>query len=160
MDWVQFFEKTRVAANVESFAKLAPKLGISDGAISHYRTGRRTPEVWVVADCLRIQGHPNPEKAAISIMKSEARTSPERSFWKRLAATATLIAVGVVGQAQMPAQAHSGASAPSMYIMLRRGGGWLGEVAWAGKILWTWLAHKLRPRRSQGKGSFEACTAA
>lgn len=95
MDWVEFFEKTRQAAGVESFAKLAPKLGISDGAISHYRTGKRVPQVWVVAECLKIQGHPQPEKAAIQIMKSEAQTSPERHFWKRLAATAMALCLAV-----------------------------------------------------------------
>ncbi len=95
MDWVEFFEKTRQAAGVESFAKLAPKLGISDGAISHYRTGKRVPQVWVVAECLKIQGHPQPEKAAIQIMKSEAQTSPERHFWKRLAATAMALMLAV-----------------------------------------------------------------
>ncbi|MCM5526685.1 DUF3693 domain-containing protein [Xanthomonas hortorum] len=95
MNWVEFFEQTRVAAGVESFAKLAPKLGISDGAISHYRTGKRVPQVWVVAECLKLQGHPQPEKAAIQIMKSEAQTSPERTFWKRLAATAMTLAIGV-----------------------------------------------------------------
>lgn len=95
MDWVEFFEKTRQAAGVESFAKLAPKLGISDGAISHYRTGKRVPQVWVVAECLNIQGHPQPEKAAIQIMKSEAQTSPERHFWKRLAATAMALCLAV-----------------------------------------------------------------
>lgn len=95
MDWVEFFEKTRLAAGVESFAKLAPKLGISDGAISHYRTGKRVPQVWVVAECLKIQGHPQPEKAAIQIMKSEAQTSPERHFWKRLAATAMALMLAV-----------------------------------------------------------------
>ncbi|WP_161963884.1 DUF3693 domain-containing protein [Xanthomonas arboricola] len=95
MNWVEFFEQTRVAAGVESFAKLAPKLGISDGAISHYRTGKRVPQVWVVAECLKLQGHPQPEKAAIQIMKSEAQTSPERTFWKRLAATAMTLALGV-----------------------------------------------------------------
>lgn len=93
MDWADFFERTRVAANVESFSKLAPLLEISDGAIGHYRQGRRVPQVWVVAAALKIQGHPTPEKAAIEIMKKAALTSPERTFWKRLAATATLLAV-------------------------------------------------------------------
>lgn len=108
MDWVGFFEKTRVAAGVESFAKLAPKLGISDGAISHYRTGKRVPQVWVVAECLKIQGHPEPEKAAIQIMKSEAQTSPERHFWKRLAASAMALCLAV-GLA-LPYNAHAAAT--------------------------------------------------
>lgn len=105
MDWGEFFEKTRVAAGAESFARLAPKLGISDGAISHYRTGKRVPQVWVVAECLKIQGHPQPEKAAIQIMRSEAQTSPERSFWKRLAAS-TVAVLMVVGYA-MPSPARA-----------------------------------------------------
>lgn len=95
MDWAEFFERTRVAAGAKSFAELAPKLGITDGAISHYRTGKRVPQVWTVAECLRVQRHPAPEKAAIEIMKREATTSPERAFWKRLAATAALLAVVV-----------------------------------------------------------------
>ena len=112
MDWGDFFEKTRVAAKVESFSKLAPLLGITDGAIGHYRQGRRVPQVWVVAEALKIQGHPHPEKAAITIMKAAALTSPERTFWKRLSASAvgiallaaTLLAVGVPGSAYASAQ--------------------------------------------------------
>ncbi|MEA9822294.1 DUF3693 domain-containing protein [Xanthomonas campestris pv. raphani] len=123
MDWVEFFEKTRLAAGVESFAKLAPKLGISDGAISHYRTGKRVPQVWVVAECLKLQGHPQPEKAAIQIMKSEAQTSPERSFWKRLAATAMTLALGV--SLALPVRAEAAVkgfqSSAEVYIM-RNGG--------------------------------------
>lgn len=110
MDWADFFDKTREAAGADSFAKLAPKIGVTDGAISHYRTGKRVPQVWVVAECLKLQGHPQPEKAAITIMKSEAQTSPERTFWKRLAATATLLlAVMVLNAAPAPAQAVSAA---------------------------------------------------
>ena len=140
MDWADFFERTRLAAGVESFSKLAPLLGITDGAIGHYRQGRRVPQVWVVADALRIQGHPQPEKAAIEIMKAAALTSPERNFWRRLAATATLLAVGVLGGALQPAQAAT------------RGFSQLPDCAlcairyWA-QILRDWLAHKLhRPR--------------
>ncbi|MFL4518728.1 DUF3693 domain-containing protein [Stenotrophomonas pavanii] len=95
MDWNDFFERTRVAAKVESYSKLAPLLGITDGAIGHYRMGRRVPQVWVVADALRIQGHPEPEKQAIEIMKRAALTSPERAFWKRLAATAMALCLAV-----------------------------------------------------------------
>lgn len=123
MDWVEFFEKTRQAAGVESFAKLAPKLGISDGAISHYRTGKRVPQVWVVAECLKIQGHPQPEKAAIQIMKSEAQTSPERHFWKRLAATAMALclAVGFALPHKVQAAVPGSDKAHVVYIMRNHG---------------------------------------
>ena len=102
MDWIAFFERTRKAADVDSYAKLAPLIGVTDGAISHYRVGRSVPQVWVVADCLRIQGHPEPEKAAIEIMRIAARTQPERSFWKKLAAAATVVMLTTGGM--LPAQ--------------------------------------------------------
>jgi len=122
MDWSDFFEKTRVAAKAESFSKLAPMLGITDGAIGHYRQGRRVPQVWVVADALRIQGHPEPEKAAIQIMKQAALTSPERTFWKRLAATAMtlfLLVGAAIGAHEKASQIQEVArpKMTAMYIM-------------------------------------------
>lgn len=105
MDWADFFERTRVAAGVDSFSKLAPLLEITDGAIGHYRQGRRVPQVWVVAQALTIQGHPTPEKAAIEIMKKAALTSPERAFWKRLGATAALLMIVVAPT--LSQQAHA-----------------------------------------------------
>lgn len=117
MDWNDFFERTRVSAKVESYSKLAPLLGITDGAIGHYRMGRRVPQVWVVADALRIQGHPEPEKQAIEIMKRAALTSPERTFWKRLAATAMTLALGVGLASPRDVQAATGGidAAPSIH---------------------------------------------
>ncbi|UXY46633.1 DUF3693 domain-containing protein [Stenotrophomonas maltophilia] len=119
MDWNDFFERTRVAAKVESYSKLAPLLGITDGAIGHYRMGRRVPQVWVVADALRIQGHPEPEKQAIEIMKRAALTSPERTFWKRLAATAMALCLAVGFALPHKAQAAAAGfdKAQAVYIM-------------------------------------------
>ena len=91
MNWSDFFDRTLAASTAENWSQLAPMLGISDGAISHYRTGKRVPQVWVVAEALKVQGHPAPEKAAIEVMKAAALTSPERAFWKRLAATAAML---------------------------------------------------------------------
>ncbi|HHA2457036.1 TPA: DUF3693 domain-containing protein [Stenotrophomonas maltophilia] len=137
MDWVEFFEKTRQAAGVESFAKLAPKLGISDGAISHYRTGKRVPQVWVVAECLKIQGHPQPEKAAIQIMKSEAQTSPERHFWKRLAATAMalMLAVGFALPHDVQAMPQPGSALHDIHYAQS----WIGRIRAFVSSAWQWL---------------------
>jgi hypothetical protein len=137
MDWVEFFEKTRQAAGVESFAKLAPKLGISDGAISHYRTGKRVPQVWVVAECLKIQGHPQPEKAAIQIMKSEAQTSPERHFWKRLAATAMalMLAVGFALPHDVQAMPQHGSALHDIHYA----NSWIGRIRAFVSSAWQWL---------------------
>jgi hypothetical protein len=119
MDWNAFFEKTLQASGVESYAKLAPKLGVSDGAISHYRTGKRTPQAWVVAAALRIQGSEQPEREAADLMKAAAPTSTERSFWKRLASAAALVLY--IGAAlPSPATAHvidSAGHSPTLYIM-------------------------------------------
>ncbi len=107
MDWADFFERTRVAAGVESFSKLAPLLDITDGAIGHYRQGRRVPQVWVVAAALQIQGHPTPEKAAIEIMKKAALTSPERTFWKKLAGTTAMLLCAIGFSSAMPGKAYA-----------------------------------------------------
>lgn len=136
MDWADFFERTRVAAGVDSFSKLAPLLEITDGAIGHYRQGRRVPQVWVVAQALTIQGHPTPEKAAIEIMKKAALTSPERAFWKRLGATAALLMIVVAPTLSQQAHAatlhalpHAAAMADTGAVMqvvlcIMRNGSW------------------------------------
>lgn len=131
MDWNDFFERTRVSAKVDSYSKLAPLLGITDGAIGHYRMGRRVPQVWVVADALRIQGHPEPEKQAIEIMKRAALTSPERTFWKRLAATAMALAIGVGFTLPRDVQASVGHSATDPVYIMRKSGTY-GGVASSG----------------------------
>lgn len=134
MDWADFFERTRVAAKVDSFSKLAPKVGITDGAIHHYRTGNRIPQVWVVADCLRVQGHPEPEKAAIQIMKDEARTPTERTFWKRLAATAMTLVIGVSLALPVRAEAvlERFEASPSIHYAKWRIGRHDREFVWSG----------------------------
>lgn len=146
MDWADFFERTRVAAGVDSFSKLAPLLEITDGAIGHYRQGRRVPQVWVVAQALTIQGHPTPEKAAIEIMKKAALTSPERAFWKRLGATAALLMIVVAPTLSQQAHAatlhalpHAAAMTDTgavmqvvLGIMRNRGWGSLSGGGWHG----------------------------
>lgn len=121
MNWTEFFDRTLAASKAENWSQLAPMLGISDGAISHYRTGKRVPQVWVVAEALRVQGHPAPEKAAIEVMKAAALTSPERAFWKRLAATAVLglcvMATTLPGVAKAATTAFQPESGQGMHIM-------------------------------------------
>ena len=95
MDWGKFFEDTRRGAGVESFAKLAPLLHVTDGAISNYRTGKNVPSAWVVAKALKLQGHENPEREAARIMKEAAKSADERAFWRKLG-TAAILALAVV----------------------------------------------------------------
>jgi len=150
MDWADFFERTRVAAKVDSFSKLAPLLSISDGAIGHYRQGRRVPQVWVVAEALKIQGHAEPEKAAIQIMKQAALSSEERTFWRRLAATAMTLAIGFGLALPQQAQADSGGVSGLQTIHYAKS--WVARrIAW---VLW-WL-QSLLPSRSPSETEIEA----
>jgi hypothetical protein len=150
MDWNEFFEKTRKAADVESFSKLAPMLGITDGAIGHYRQGRRVPQVWVVADALRIQGHPEPEKAAIQIMRQAALTSPERTFWKRLSATAMTLAIGISLTSPAHVQAAEKGVSAAPFIHYAK---WLmGRLRW----VWLWISSHLPSRPPKDSGEIEA----
>lgn len=118
MDWNAFFEKTLAASGADSYAKLAPKLGVSDGAISHYRTGKRTPQAWVVAAALRIQGSSNPEREAAELMKGAAPTSSERAFWRRLSAAAALVLL--VGAAALPSPAAARDASNVYYVKFLR----------------------------------------
>lgn len=157
MDWDDFFIKTRDAAGVDSFSKLAPKLEITDGAIGHYRSGRQIPSVWVVADALRIQGHPNPEKAAVEIMRAEARTSTERRFWKRLAATAMMLcmAVGLASPIDAKAAARVGDDA-TVYTLCEMA--YRGIRRFVGST-WRWIRlwiDSCFPARTPGKDQLEA----
>lgn len=157
MDWDDFFVKTRDAAGVDSFSKLAPKLDITDGAIGHYRSGRQIPSVWVVADALRIQGHPNPEKAAVEIMRAEARTSTERRFWKRLAATAMtlLVGVGLASPGDVQAAVHASITSTD-YTLCEKGFGAIRRFVGSG---WRWLRlwiDSCFPAGTPGKDAIEA----
>lgn len=67
MDWDQFFERTRVAAGVDSFAKLAPKLGVTDGAKRNRPPSRladtqqaRTRKEWVTSGWVVNSGQRQP----------------------------------------------------------------------------------------------------
>lgn len=59
-------------------------------ALTHGQTGSESAGV---ADALCMQVHPKLEKQAIEILEHAALTSPGRTFWKRLAATATAMAL-------------------------------------------------------------------
>lgn len=121
MDWATFFDKTRIAAGAKSFTELAPKLGVTDGAISHYRTGKRVPSAWTVAACLKIQGVKDPEKQAAKIMVDATNNAQERAFWRRFAAAAAVGAVTLCAMqisADGPALlAFAAPAMPGMHIM-------------------------------------------
>lgn len=95
MDWNAFFARTSEAAGVETNAELAPLIGVSKAAISHYRTGKRVPPAWTVAACLKLQHHPEPEREAARIMLSTAHSTAERAFWRRLGAAAAVATVAL-----------------------------------------------------------------
>ena len=156
MDWIAFFEQTRVAAKVDSLAKLAPLLGVTDGAISHYRVGRRIPQVCVVAEALKIQGHPQPEKAAIQIMKNVALSSTERTFWKKLAASAAAVLLVActlpgIGANEAKATANAGTGyerAADVYIMRSHGRNAAQGFLTVGWLIALWLKWRFSTRKA------------
>lgn len=120
MDWVAFFEQTRNAAKAKNFVELAAMLKISDGAISHYRTGKRLPTAWIIANCLKLQGHASPEQEAAKILREEAHSAEERAFWKRLTTAAAAALLCVVMQPAPAKEINNlgGVEFRPMYIML------------------------------------------
>lgn len=106
MNWTEFFAQTMRAVNVESYAQLAPRLGVSKAAISHYATGKRVPQAWVVAAALKLQGDATPEKSAAQILRDAAVTSEERAFWKRMASAAAVVLAVLLTGAPIRADAY------------------------------------------------------
>lgn len=119
MDWNAFFARTCEAAGVETNAELAPLIGVSKAAVSHYRTGKRVPPAWTVAACLKLQGHAEPEREAARIMLGTAHSTAERAFWRRLGAAATVAAVALFAAPVATIQA-AGTSAQCILCSVRR----------------------------------------
>lgn len=110
MNWDAFFLRTCEAAGVSTNAELAPKLGLTPAAVSHYRTGKRTPPAWIVHECLVLQGDDDPERETARIMLEFAHTKQERAWWRRLAAAAAIATVAIclpIGRAEAQGFGHA-----------------------------------------------------
>lgn len=133
------------ATGAKNDSELAKHLGIKPAAVSNYRRGVSLPNAVVCATLAGLTGEPLARVLGI-IGEARAISSDEKAVWRRLAATATLLAVAVLGTPQAHAEAvFKGFSAKPDCALCEMS--WRAAIRYYGGLLRDWLAHKLhRPR--------------
>ena len=135
-------DAARKALGVTSDAEFARKLGVSRGTIANWKSGYSLPDTVMCATLAGLTGEPLAKVLGI-VGEARAVSREEKAVWRKLAATAALLAVAVLGAAQKPVQAAEiGTEADPIHIMRN-------NLLWWGRLLRDWLAHKLhRPKPS------------
>jgi hypothetical protein len=108
----------RAAFPNESQAALARRAGLGVQRFNNYCTGIRTMDVDAVIGCAQALGWD--VRATVAQHEMETAPTPRvKALWRRLAATAALLAVGVLGSAQerVYAAAQPSSDAAEMCIM-------------------------------------------
>jgi len=156
MEIGEIIDRAKAAIGAESDSALSRHLGLSRTAVGNWRSGVSLPDP---VSCERLAGLTGIPLARVLGIVGEARahSREEKAVWRKLAASATLLALVVLGSEQQPAQAAEiGVEADSVYIMRNRGG--LGKgLRYLGRILRDWLGFALG-RARKPEGSIEAFT--
>ena len=97
-------DAARKALGVTSDAEFARKLGVSRGTIANWKSGYSLPDTVMCATLAGLTGEPLAKVLGI-VGEARAVSREEKAVWRKLAATAALLAVGVLGGALQPAQA-------------------------------------------------------
>ncbi|WP_374013965.1 hypothetical protein [Pseudoxanthomonas koreensis] len=117
MNIAQIIDRAKKAAGVESDSAFSKYLGLSRTAVGNWRSGVSLPDT---VSCERLAGLTGLPLAQVLGMVGEARahSAAEKAVWRRLAATATLLAVAVLGAAQVTAPAGLiSQNPPGLHIM-------------------------------------------
>jgi transcriptional regulator with XRE-family HTH domain len=125
MDSVQFLDAVRARHGIPSDNKLAQFLGMTQGRVATYRTGRRKLDQDACVKIAKALELP-PEHVFAAVQAERAKRTEHRRIWERLAKLAktahVLAVVGLVGVAVSDV-GHSASSAEfnnKLYIMRSR----------------------------------------
>lgn len=118
MNVAELLDAAKKAQGFETDMALAKALGISRSAVSAWRNGTKGPDPVQSAALAGYTGIPLAKVLGI-VGEARAISAKEKAVWRRLAATATLLAVGVLGSAQerVYAAAQPSSDAAEMCIM-------------------------------------------
>lgn len=128
-------DAAKKAQGFETDMALAKALGVSRSAVSAWRNGVKTPDTVQAAALAGYTGIPLAKVLGI-VGEARAISAKEKAIWRRLATSAALLAIGVLGVPQAPAVADSGRNFAvngdtAHYVKLR---GWLWSLL---KLLWS-----------------------
>ncbi|WP_430541829.1 DUF3693 domain-containing protein [Xanthomonas fragariae] len=119
------------AVHAKNDTELAKALGIKPAAVSNYRRGVSLPNAVVCATLAGLTGEPLAKVIGV-VGEARAISSDEKAVWRRLAATAMTIAIGVSlalpGRAEASTDRNAGHTfksdnAHALYIMRNQGSG-------------------------------------
>lgn len=108
MDIPALLDAAKTAQGFETDMALAKALGVSRSAVSAWRNGQKGPDPVQSAALAGYTGIPLAKVLGI-VGEARAISVKEKAVWRRLAATATLLAVVVLNAAPAPAQAPTAA---------------------------------------------------
>lgn len=113
-------ERAKAGAGIDSDYRLAKIIGITHGAMSHYRMGRTLPNEKVIEQLCALSGD-DPDLIAAQIQAARAPNEAAKNLWLRIAArlgggvsTAVLSVLFTIGLIALPADPAQAASAQSL----------------------------------------------
>lgn len=156
MDVQKLLDAAKEAQSIATDKGLAEALGVTKQAVSNWRKGVSLPDTVTCATLAGLTGIPLARVLGV-IGEARAISREEKAVWRKLAATAALLAVGVLGSFPGLSQAAQGQekAGPDIHYAKYR----MGALGWLGRLFWTWLAHKL-PRKKPDPGNIEASVCA
>lgn len=138
----------RQVRKLETDSALAAALGVSRQTVNNWRQGRNTPDAVACATIAGLSGEPLAKVIGIA-GEQRAISREEKAVWRKLAATAALLAVVVFPALTEHAQA---ATNEPKTAQSRHYAKWLIGLAW------HWLAQRLRkPKPSPGNLEASIC---
>ena len=96
--------RAKDATGSKNDTELAARLGVRPSAVSNYRREVSLPNPVVCATLAGLTGEPLARVLGI-VGEARAISREEKAVWRKLAATAALLAVAVLGSAHAPTQA-------------------------------------------------------
>lgn len=115
----QLLDAAKKATGAESDKELAGKLGIKPTAVSNYRRGVSLPDPVVCATLAGLTGEPLARVLGI-VGEARAISAEEKKVWRRLAATASLLAIMAFPALSERANAATGWNQPEADVCIMR----------------------------------------
>lgn len=148
MNFEDILNRAVEASGAASDSDLSRKLGVSRQAVSNWRGGKKFPDTVTCATIAGITGIPLAQVLGV-VGEARAISREEKAVWRRLAATAMALALGVgfASPRDVQAAVRGFDAAPSIHYAK-----WLmGRLSW----VWLWIKSCL-PSREPSKDEIAA----
>lgn len=155
MDVNFLLDKCKEVCGVRTDGELAAALGVSKQALSSYRNGHRLPDPVQCATIAGLSGLPLAQVMGI-VGEARAISREEKAVWRKLAATAALLAVVVFPALSERAHAAERAS-ESVTVGIMRNYGWAQGQPFL-EFLTTGLGKAVTFRPAPGQVTELACS--